>query len=340
MKALMKLALGDGNMDLQDMPIPSVTQNKVKIEVAYVGVCGSDLKIRKGQMATDPPVIVGHEFSGTIVEVGQGVTNFKVGDRVVSETAGIICGACEYCMSGNYLMCPSRRSLGYKENGAFAKYVIARQDMLHRIPDSVSFEEAAVTEPAAVAFHAVYDYARLLPTSNVLISGPGTLGILVAQMAKTATKNVVVCGLAQDAHRLEILKNMGVKVVFSDQENMKEFANQYTGGIGFDVAFDCTGAPPAISTDMDCLKNSGTLVQVGIPHQTITADYGLIPMKELTIKGVYGSKYSNWTSVLKMVEEHQVDLKSMVTSIYSLDEWEKAYETAADPKQVKVLVKP
>lgn len=340
MLALMKTALGDGHMELRDMPEPSVVSGRVKIEVEYVGICGSDIKILHGKMATDPPVITGHEFSGTIVEVGSGVTAFHVGDRVVSETAGEVCGVCEYCMSGNYLMCPERRSIGYKEHGAFTKYVVVRQEILHKIPDEVSFEEAAMTEPTAVAFHAVYDYARLLPTSNVLVSGPGPLGILVAQMARNATPNVAVCGLSSDSYRLDMVAEMGIKTAYTDKEDMETFTQEFTKGKRFDFVFDCTGAAPAISMGMQCLKNSGTLVQVGIPQQTLQVDYGLIPMKELTIRGVYGSQYPNWECVLRMMKEKQIDLKPMISGIYDLPHWEEAFAASVNTKNVKILIKP
>ncbi|MBP3737073.1 MAG: zinc-binding dehydrogenase [Lachnospiraceae bacterium] len=340
MKALMKTAPGVGNMELRDMPEPFPGPGRVKIAVEYTGICGSDLKIVKDLMATDPPVITGHEFAGVIAEVGEGVTSYKVGDRVVSETAAEFCGVCEYCMSGNYLMCPSRRSLGYKENGAFAKYAIARQDMLHIIPDEVSFEEAAMTEPSAVAFHAVYDYARLLPTSRVLVIGPGTIGLLVTQMVLNAVPRVAVCGLTADAPRLELAKKFGADTAFMDKDDIDTFAKKFTEGRKFDFVFDCTGAPPAISSALKLLRNSGTLVQVGLTHGKSEVDYGRIAMSELTVRGVYGSKYPNWVSVLQLMRDKKIDLKSMISGVYDLDHWEEAFGAAAEPQNVKVLIRP
>lgn len=173
MKALFKLAQGPGNMGIQELAEPAVQNgNDVKIKVEAAGICGTDLSIEKGTHWCNAPVILGHEFSGNVVEVGPNFKHLKPGDRVVAETGQIICGHCEYCNSGNTLMCKERLSIGYGMNGAFAEHIVMRDQIVHKVPDSVPLEEAALCEPAAVAVHAVFDKVKLLPTDVVTVMGP------------------------------------------------------------------------------------------------------------------------------------------------------------------------
>jgi|SRR5665648_91856 len=340
MLAVVKKELGPGNIFLEDVKEPSVKSGKVKIAIKYAGVCGSDIKIRKGTMETLPPVIIGHEYSGIVVEVGEGVTAIKVGDRVVSETAEVICGRCEYCMSGNYLMCKERLSIGYKVNGAFCSYIVVRQEIVHKIPDEVNLEEAAMTEPAAVAYHAVFDYAKILPTSKVMVIGPGTIGLLVSQVVKSVCPNILLCGTSKDKKRLEVAESLGIRTVILDEIDWVKSVNEFTDGQGVNYVFDCSGAAPAIATGLRSLKKKGTLVQVGLTAPELNINYGLIPMNELTIKGVFGHINSSWYGVLEMMKTKKISLLPLITKTHPIEDWEKAFNDAEDFNHIKVLIKP
>ncbi|MDR2156859.1 MAG: alcohol dehydrogenase catalytic domain-containing protein, partial [Clostridiales Family XIII bacterium] len=274
MKATVKTAEGPGNVARVDMPVPEPKPGEVRIRVEAAGICGTDCKIYAGDTWSNPPVILGHEYSGSVDALGAGVTGISVGDRVVSETAQVVCGDCEYCRTGRYLMCKDRLSIGYGVNGAFARYITVRTSLLHRIPDNVGFEEAALCEPFAVALHGVWDNAEILPTHTVLVSGPGAIGVLASIAAKSKGATVVLAGVESDAERLNIAKEIGIDRVTDrlDSAALREL----TGKDAVDVAIDCTGAAPAIDTALHLLKANGKLVQIGLTKKRVEIEYSLL----------------------------------------------------------------
>jgi L-iditol 2-dehydrogenase len=160
MKALVKTALGEGNLEVLDREEPKVNDDELKIEVKYAGICGSDLHTFEGHYKVAAPVTLGHEFAGQVVEVGANVKDFKVGDRVTSETTFEICGTCRYCKEKKYNLCPTRKGLGTQQDGAFTKYIIARKESVHLLPENVTYLDASITEAAACAYHSV-DKAKI-----------------------------------------------------------------------------------------------------------------------------------------------------------------------------------
>lgn len=340
MKAVVKTKEGAGNIIYTNFPKPEPTPGTVLIKVGAAGICGTDLKIREGNYWSNPPVVLGHEFSGIVEAVGEGVTGFKKGDRVISETAGIVCGKCEYCLSGNYLMCGERLSIGYGTNGAMAEYITVREAIVHHIPDGISLNEAALCEPSAVSYHAVFDYAEIRPTHTVLIMGPGTIGQLVAQIVRSTGARTILCGTARDAYRLDLAASLGIETVVSDKVDLYAYIAEKIDDGHVDYAFDCSGAAPAVSQALQCLKKKGTLVQVGLTKENIRINYGLIPMKEISVKGAFGHVSSSWIGVLKMMKNGQLNVKPLITNHFSLQEWKKGFDQAQDLNCIKVLLHP
>lgn len=340
MKAVVKYKEGPGFIRYMDFEEPVPGKGEIKIEVSYAGICGTDLKIRHGKYWSNPPVVLGHEYSGIVAEVGEGVSAFKKGDRVVSETAQAICGKCEFCMSGNYLMCPERLSIGYGTNGAFAKYIVVREEIVHKIPDGINMEEAALCEPAAVSYHSVFDYSNVRPDHTVVVFGPGAIGQIVSRIVGCLGARVILFGTAKDEYRLKIAEQSGIETVISDRVDVPGYIMDCTDGAGAEYAFDCSGAGPAINQALNSLKKKGTLVQVGLTSPAFGVDYGIIPMKELSIRGAFGHIHSSWIGILKMMERKQINLNALVTGKYPLEEWEKAFDTAEDLNAIKVLLHP
>ncbi|WP_130861169.1 zinc-dependent alcohol dehydrogenase [Bacilliculturomica massiliensis] len=340
MKAVVKWKEGAGSISFAEWPAPVPGPGEVQIDVAYAGICGTDLKIRSGDYWSNPPVVLGHEYSGFVSDTGEGVTDLKLGDPVVSETAQVVCGKCEYCLSGNFLMCDGRLSIGYGTDGAFGDSIAVRRAIVHQIPEGVSMREAAMCEPAAVALHAVFDYAQVLPTDTVLVFGPGTIGQLVAQAARSLGASVVLCGTEADAFRLEIAERLGFTVTAAGAEELQSFVDQLTGGKGADWAFECSGAAPAVSLALRCLKKQGVLVQVGLTKPNIPLDYGLVAMRELTIRGAFGHRNVNWNQALQMMAAKQIDVDPLITDEFSFEEWEEAFDKAEKLHSIKVLLHP
>ncbi|MEM2886415.1 MAG: alcohol dehydrogenase catalytic domain-containing protein [Thermoproteota archaeon] len=212
MKAVVKTRLGDGAVELLEVPKPSLSYGQVLVEVKAAGVCGSDVHFYRGRYDAylNPPVILGHEFSGTVVELGEGARDVKVGSRVTVETHARVCGKCMFCNTGQYNLCMERVAFGYGTNGAFTGYVAAPSNRVHELPEKVSFDEGALTEPVAVVHHAVVDRTPLVPGCTAAILGPGPIGLLVLQTAKMMGAGfVAVTGLPSDAKRLELAERLG-----------------------------------------------------------------------------------------------------------------------------------
>jgi L-iditol 2-dehydrogenase len=341
MKALLKLELGPGNLGVREMPEPEIRNaTDVKIRVAAAGICGTDLSIEKGTHWCNAPVILGHEFGGTVVATGANVKGLKPGDRVVAETGQIICGNCVYCNTNSNLMCRERLSIGYGMNGAFAEYIVMREQIVHKIPDSVSFEEAALCEPAAVAVHAVFDKVGLLPTDVVTVR-PGAIGLLTAQVAKSTGATVVVVGIDADQSRLQVARDLNMDyVVNSQQVDLKQFIAELTNGIGSDYVFECSGAVAAINSGISILKKKGTLVQVGLTAKRVEIEYSLLSQAEISLVGTFGHNWLCWERALNMIQKGKLQIKPLIYKTFALDCWEEAFKTAKDLSSLKVLFKP
>ena len=250
-KALVKTREGHGNLELLDKEVATPLDDKVKIKVHYAGICGTDIHTYEGHYKVNFPVTLGHEFSGEIVEVGADVKDFKVGDRVTSETTFYVCNECEYCKSKDYNLCNYRKGIGTQVDGAFTNYVIAREESLHHIPDEVSYQSAAMTEPLACAHHGV---SKIQVNSGdvAVVMGPGPIGLLVAQVLKSKGATVVVTGLDNDKVRLDKAKALHMDYVVNlQQTDLKTYINGITDGYGADVVVECSGAVPAARQGLD-----------------------------------------------------------------------------------------
>jgi L-iditol 2-dehydrogenase len=338
MKAVVKTRVGEGNVELVERPVPEPKPGEVRIRVEAAGVCGTDCKIYKGEAWSNPPVILGHEYSGVVDKLGVGVTGIEIGARVVSETAQVICGDCEYCKIGRYLMCRKRLSIGYGVDGAFARYITVRKEIVHRIPDITEFNEAALCEPFAVALHGVWDNAKIDPTHLVLVSGPGTIGILASLATKAKGARVILAGTPHDAQRLKIARELGIDYT-TDSLNLESLL-ALTGVSQVDTAIDCTGAGAAISTALELLRPTGRLVQIGLTKPSLEIKYSLLTAKELSINGVFGHQWHNWKQALALMGDRKFDFGKVITGCYPLERWREAFEQMQEQKGIKTLLIP
>lgn len=341
MKALVKTELGFGNLEIQDKPEPKPGKDQVKIEVQYAGVCGSDIHTYEGHYNVAVPVTLGHEFSGVVVEVGEGVTEFKPGDRVTSETTFYICGECEYCQSRDYNLCNHRKGLGTQQDGGFAKYLIARQESVHHLPENVDFQSASMTEPLACTHHAV-EKTEIHEGDVVVVIGPGPIGLLTAQVAKSRGAKVVITGLNNDKVRLDKAKELGIDHIVNIQEtDLKEYVNGLTNGYGAHIVYECSGAVPAAKQGLDILRKKGQYCQVGLFAQPeIQFDLEKIIQKEIRVVGSRSQKPADWGASLELMNNGSVDAKALVTHEYDITEWDKAYEAIKSGEAIKVLLTP
>lgn len=340
-KALVKTREGHGNLELLDKEVATPLDDKVKIKVHYAGICGTDIHTYEGHYKVNFPVTLGHEFSGEIVEVGADVKDFKVGDRVTSETTFYICNECEYCESKDYNLCNHRKGIGTQVDGAFTNYVIAREESLHHIPDEVSYQSAAMTESLACAHHGV---SKIQVNSGdvAVVMGPGPIGLLVAQVLKSKGATVVVTGLDNDKVRLDKAEALHMDYVVNlQQTDLKTYINGITDGYGADVVVECSGAVPAARQGLDILRKKGFYSQIGIfKDAEIPFDMEKVIQKEITVVGSRSQKPADWEPSLRLMADGLVNAEALVTKIYDISKWDEAYQHLKSGEGIKALLKP
>ncbi|WP_345994153.1 zinc-binding dehydrogenase [Staphylococcus aureus] len=341
MKALVKTREGHGNLELLDKEVATPLDDKVKIKVHYAGICGTDIHTYEGHYKVNFPVTLGHEFSGEIVEVGADVKDFKVGDRVTSETTFYVCNECEYCESKDYNLCNHRKGIGTQVDGAFTNYVIAREESLHHIPDEVSYQSAAMTELLACAHHGV---SKIQVNSGdvAVVMGPGPIGLLVAQVLKSKGATVVVTGLDNDKVRLDKAEALHMDYVVNlQQTDLKTYINGITDGYGADVVVECSGAVPAARQGLDILRKKGFYSQIGIfKDAEIPFDMEKVIQKEITVVGSRSQKPADWEPSLQLMADGLVNAEALVTKIYDISKWDEAYQHLKSGEGIKALLKP
>lgn len=340
MRAVVKTKSGHGNVELAEVQEPICRADSVKIEIKFAGICGTDQHIYHGTYMSYPPVIIGHEFSGIVVEVGESITTTKVGDRVtVLPSTAVTCGNCEYCDRGNYMFCKERRSLGSGIDGAFAKYVVAREDMIYIVPDHVSLEEAALAEPLACAVQALEELTAIHAGDTVLLSGPGPIGLICMSLLAMKGCKVIVAGTEADLLRLDIAKELGAHLVVNvNNENLHELICVETDGRGVDVSIECAGAASSVSSCLNELKCMGKLIQVGIIGKEITLDFDQILYKQIQCYGSLAHSKGTWERVMKIYTQNKIQLAPIITHKIPISQWDKAFEICESKQSGKVLL--
>jgi L-iditol 2-dehydrogenase len=342
MKALVKQRDGAGGLELvEDWPQPSPKPDELLIEVAFAGICGTDLHILKGHWPCRTPVILGHEFCGHVAAVGSEIDDLAVGDRVVAGNPAQTCGVCRHCRVGNPFMCKKRVSLGFMIDGAFGRYVAVRRHAVHRIPPDVSMEEAALCEPMAAAVRALTERTTVNAGDRVLVSGAGPIGLLCAAVARAQGAVVIVCGLDVDQRRLTCAREMGADVVVNlDRDDLKQTVASLTAGEGVDIAVECAGAPGSLNVCLDHVRKGGTLVQVGIYSGPFQVDFSRIVMNELEVIGVYGHVWGTWERTLSLMQDKKVDVRPLITHKLPITRWNEGLDAIHRGEAIKVLLQP
>ena len=341
MKALVKTGHAETDLEVKDWPEPSPEPNEVKLRIAAAGICGTDIHILRGTWRCDPPVVIGHEFCGTVVEVGSRVTQFRPGDRVVAANPAKTCGACYHCLIGNPFMCAERVSAGYMIDGAFAEYLCIDAVRCHLLADHVTFRQAALGEPIAVAVHAVIERTQVHNGDVAFVSGPGCVGLLVSQVAKLEGATVVLAGTPKDRNRLDCARRIGVDhVVDVEQQDPVELLDGLTDGRGADIVYECAGAAASLATCWKAVKKEGTLVPVGMYPGPIETDFTTISMKELRVIGTYGYVWTSWQRTVRLLAEGKIAADEMISHVYPLEAYEEAFRVTRDGTGVKVVFEP
>ncbi len=340
MLALVKTQKGEGYFSLEERPVPQYGEDEVLVRVKYGGICGTDIHILHDQFTYYPPVIVGHEFSGVVEEVGARVTLFKKGDAVVGEPHNKACGKCYLCRNGHIQNCMDKRSIGWGIDGCFTDYVVMPEKLLHKVPAGLSLREAAMAEPAAIVAHQLLERAHVTPGDNVVIMGVGPIALLAAQMARiSGAGKIILCGCTGDVnYRLKIADALACYDRFIDvlKEDAASIIMEETG-IGADLVVEASGAGSAIRTGIKVLRKWGRMCAIGMTAApTVDVPWNEAMMKVLDVQFNMSSSYNGWNIALSLMASGKLNVAPMI-GVRPLTEWETAFADLEAGKAMKLL---
>lgn len=340
MRAVVKTARGDGNIELREVPEPVAEPGWVVLEVLGAGICGTDVHILHDEHPYWPPVTLGHEFAGRIREVGPQVEGWAEGDRVVCEPHALACGVCHLCRSGKAHLCASKRSPGWGIDGALADLVAVPAHLLHRVPDGISDRTAAVCEPTAIALTSL-GRVGVRAGETVLVLGPGPVGLLTAMAAQAlGAGRVVVVGRGSSGARLELGASLGLETWNSDEADVAERARDVTGGRGADLVVDTSGAAAAIASGVAALRRAGRFCAVGVNGgASIDFPWDRALFAALELQFSFSSAYDSWDAALSLLGSGGVRAEPLVT-VFRLEQWDEAFRRVEAREVVKAQLVP
>ena len=332
--------LGPRKIIVEDVPVPKVSQSEVLIKVEYCGICGSDIHAFLGKHPfIKPPITPGHEFSGTVVEVGEDVKSISVGDRV-TVIPQLTCGKCYNCRIGRYNICRNLKVIGCQVDGAMAEFFSVDEKLVFKLPDEISLKEAALIEPAAVAVHAVrLSDVRL--GDNVVVLGAGPIGLLTLQCAKlSGAKKVVVTDLID--FRLKLAEKLGADYVVNVAEtDLEKFVEEELGVDSVDLVFECVGVEATINQAIDVVRKGGQVVVVGVFSGKTPVKIHLVQDREIVLKGSLMYLREDFQRAIDLIASKKLQVSPLITHVVPLSRVEEAYRIAVEKKTeaVKVLVR-
>lgn len=336
MKAIIQT--GKEKVEVSERDRPTPTEDEVLVRVHSAGLCGSDahaFKYEDGYEWIPIPRIMGHEYSGEVEAVGAAVTGFSPGDKVVEEPIHE-CGTCFQCKNEQTNVCQNFSITGMHTDGAYANYTVVEPHHLHHVPEEVPLDHAAITEPTSIATRAVFTQSRVTPGDTVLVEGPGPIGVLTALVADSIGATVLVSGLARDQRaRLPLLESLGIHTVNIQDDEVSEWSERLTDGLGFDVVFDATGHKSGAEQAVDHVRKGGQIVLVGLPGEASELFLTPVVRGEIDINSSYGSTWANFEQALRLMENGTIDPEAIIDTSFSVSEPEAAFRAFLDSETCK-----
>lgn len=334
-----------------DVPVPCPGPEEVLVRIGGVAICGSDPGVFDGHLAGDwPPAypfIAGHEWSGRIVAMGEGVSGFRIGDRVAGE-AHKGCGYCRMCKEGRYTLClnygkpeTGHRHYGFRTNGAYAQYCVFHQKSITAVPDGILYKEAAMCDTGGVALHGL-ELCGIIPGSTLAIIGPGPIGMMAMKLARAmGTARIIVVGRGS---RLESAQRLGAKeVVNFTREDPVDAVRRMTDGLGVDAVVECSGARGTVRQACLMCRKGGRVVLLGVPADEVdeAIPFKYVAHNEITIQGSRANPNVSW-KLLSMIREGNLKVSDLVTHTFPLEEMERAMDVFVGRREnvMKVVIYP
>jgi L-iditol 2-dehydrogenase len=333
------------HLDVVDMPVPLVGPDEVLVQVAACGICGSDVHGYDGSSGRRiPPIVMGHEAAGTVAAVGEQVKDLSPGDRVTFDST-VYCGQCEYCAKGEVNLCNNRQVIGvsctdYRRPGAFAEFIAVPQRIVYRLPEDISFAEAAMLEAVSVALHAV-QVSAVSVGETALVIGAGMIGLLTLQAAKAAgCSRVLIADV--DETRLNLAKQVGAEEVLhaSGAELIAEIMRR-TDGKGVDLVLEAVGRNETVAAAVDCVRKGGTVTLIGNITPEVALPLQKVVSRQLRLQGSCASS-GEYPEAIELIASGKIQVKPLITAVASLEEAPRWFERlhSREPNLMKVVVTP
>jgi len=338
MKALSKLKAEPG-IWMTDAPKPEVGHNDLLIKIRKTAICGTDVHIYKwdewASKTIPTPMVVGHEYVGEVVDMGQEVRGFQVGDRVSGE-GHITCGHCRNCRAGRVHLCRNTTGVGVNREGAFAEYLVIPAFNAFKIPDNISDELASIFDPFGNAVHTALSFD--LVGEDVLITGAGPIGIMAAAVAKhVGARHVVITDVNE--YRLDLARKMGAsRAVNVANEKLEDVIKELGMTEGFDIGLEMSGVPSAFNSMLNNMNHGGKIAMLGIPPSDMAVDWNQVIFKGLVIKGIYGREmFETWYKMASLIQSG-LDLNPIITHQYSVDDFQAGFDMMISGQSGKVIL--
>jgi L-iditol 2-dehydrogenase len=334
---------GIKDIRIEEVAKPKISNDEILVRVSYAGICGTDARIYNGTKKIPAPRIPGHEFAGTIVEVGQNVKGYCEGERVTVYPM-LHCGECYVCKEGRTNICVNRKTIGYEIDGGFAEYVkipaeAIRKGNVIKIPKEVGDIEAAASEPLAAAYNGILR-CQLKGNETVVIIGGGPIGLFHVQLAKIFGAGLIILSEPMENKR-KLARELGADLCINPvEEDLEEILRDTTGGEGADCLLMDVGRPEVIEKSLTYIKKGGRYILfAGCPHGTsITIDPNWIHYREIEFTGASSSSPKNHRIVLDLIATGKINMELLITDIFSLSDWKKGFENKSNYEGLKALI--
>ncbi|GAB1622414.1 L-threonine 3-dehydrogenase [Agarivorans albus] len=337
-KALAKLKTEPG-IWMTQVEMPELGHNDLLIKINKTAICGTDVHIYNwdewSQKTIPVPMVIGHEYAGEVVDIGQEVRGFSVGDRVSGE-GHITCGHCRNCRGGRTHLCRNTVGVGVNRTGCFSEYLVIPAVNAFKLPDEISDDLAAIFDPFGNAVHSALSFD--LVGEDVLITGAGPIGVMAAAICKhVGARHVVVTDV--NDYRLDLAQKMGAtRVVNVAKQSLKDTMNELNMTEGFDVGLEMSGVPSAFSSMLELMNHGGKVAMLGIPPSDMGIDWSQVIFKGLVIKGIYGREmFETWYKMASLVQSG-LDLGPIITHHYSVDDFQQGFDAMRSGQSGKVIL--
>lgn len=326
-------------IEVREIEKPVAQEGEVLIEVKRIGICGSDIHAYYGKHPyIRCPIVQGHEFSGRVVELGKGVSGFKIEDRV-TVMPQLTCGRCYQCQHGDYHICENLKVIGCQTNGAAQEFLAVPQELVIKLPDSIDYDYGALVEPVAVGVHAVRKLTEI-NDRKVLILGAGPIGNLTAQVAKSLGVKAVMIADISD-FRLEIARKCGIDFQVNNiKQDLAEELKEKFGEAKADAIIECVGLGKTINQAINLARKGSEIIVVGVFEEKPVIDFGLIQDRELKVIGSLMYKKDDYETAIDLIQSGKVQLQPLISRHFPIQEYAEAYKYIENnrEKTMKVLI--